>query len=573
MIAHSPCIIIPNCNHADGFARLVDNLLGNELPVIVINDGSDAATTNTLQEIAASRLDVELISFADNQGKGAAVMAGLRRARERGFTHALQIDADGQHNPNDVQKFLVVSRAQPSVLICGRPVFDASVPTHRLLFRYLTHVLVWLETLSFTIADSMCGLRIYPLDAICSLLEKHHVGKRMDFDIEILVKAYWEGLPSIFLPTRVIYPEQGLSNFRLWEDNWLISKMHARLLGGMLMRFPGLLMRRRPGPANAHWASIAERGSSAGLSLMLWIYRHLGRWVLLLLLHPVILYFVLFGRTARLASQQYWLQVARANGEEATVGFSTVYKHFYQFGVAAVDKVGSWTGAIQRRDAIIHGEEHFNKLIATRQGALFIGSHLGNLELCRALGEKGGRFRINAIVFHKNALKFQQVLRACAPQVELNVIQVDSIGIDTAIVVKQKIDAGEIIIIVGDRTSVSATGRVFMADFLGKPAPFAEGPFVLASILECPVYLIFCLREQGTYNVYLEPFAQSLKFPRAERVAQLAGKVQQYAQRLEHHTLRVPDQWFNFHDFWQVAPPPAAPTVSVANPGQPRKQQ
>jgi predicted LPLAT superfamily acyltransferase len=199
----------------------------------------------------------------------------------------------------------------------------------------------------------------------------------------------------------------------------------------------------------------------------------------------------------------------------------------------------------------------FAAILESGRGAVFIGSHLGNLELCRALGEKSGRFKITAVVFKKNALKFEKILKACAPDVEMHLLHVESIGIDTAIVLKQKVDAGEIVIIVGDRTPVNSVGRVHYASFLGRKAPFAEGPCILASLLECPVYLLFCIREAQTYNVYLEPFAETLKFPRAERQRMLADKIQAYASRLEYYCTRAPLQWFNFYDFWDTENPVA----------------
>jgi predicted LPLAT superfamily acyltransferase len=562
-----PCIVIPNYNHARGFATLAGRLLEHGLPVLVVNDGSAAATTTALEQLARDQPLIEVLRFATNRGKGAAVMAGMEEATRRGFSHVLQIDADGQHDVNDVDKFLALARRHPQAVICGCPIYDASVPAHRKLCRYFTHNLVWLQTLSFTIRDSMCGFRVYPLGAVAALLSRTSMGERMDFDIEILVRLYWNKVEIISLRTQVVYPKDGLSNYRLWADNWLIAKMHARLLGGMLLRIPDLCGRRSapdedlagiarlPKQGASHWTSIAERGSGAGLKVMLWVYQHLGRWVFLLLLHPVTFYYVLAAGTARAASRQYWQQLAQFQGREPEVGFATLYAHFYAFGVAAIDKIASWTGDIKRSDVVIHGQELFDELIAARQGAVFIGSHLGNLELCRALGQKSGKFRINAVVFNKNALKFQQVLRTSAPEVELNLIHVETIGIDTAITLKQKVDAGEIVIIVGDRTAVGSTGRVHHAEFLGRKAPFAEGPFVMASLLECPVYLLFCIKERQTYNVYLERFAQTLKFPRAERNLKLAGKVQEYARRLEYHCTRAPLQWFNFFDFWQSDTP------------------
>jgi predicted LPLAT superfamily acyltransferase len=553
MIPFRPCVLIPNYNHSRGFAGWVEKILGHGLPVIVVNDGSNEVTCSLLRQLDELHLALEVLHLPVNGGKGHAVVTGLRRATERGFSHALQIDADGQHEVADLPRMLELSRNNPAAMVCGKPVYDESIPTHRKLSRYINHFWVWVETLSFSVKDSMCGYRVYPIAETCQVLDKYHIGSRMDFDVDILVKMYWENVAMLWLPTAVRYPEGGLSNFRLWADNWLITKMHTRLFFGMLPRIPMLLFRRRSQTRRQqHWAYMAELGSSAGYRLMFLGYRLLGRWFFLLLLHPVTLYYLLSSSRARGYSRQYLQQLALFQHQPAHVPWSRLYAHFYAFGVSAIDKIAAWSGKIQRRDVVVHGEDRFQEILQSSRGAVFIGSHLGNLELCRALGEKGGRFRINAIVFNKNALKFQKIMRKASPDLEMNLIHVENMGIDTAILLKEKIDAGEIVIIVGDRTSVTNASRVFPVEFLGRKAPFAEGPFVLAGLLDCPVYLIFCLKEQGTYHVYLEHFASSLKFPRAERQARLTERVQQYAERLGYYCARAPLQWFNFFDFWHM---------------------
>src|SRR3546814_565626 len=186
-----------------------------------------------------------------NQGKGAAVKSALRAAHARGFTHALQIDADGQHDVGDIPKMLALAQQHPAAVITGQPVYDASVPHGRLAARYLTHVWVWIETLSLGIRDSMCGFRVYPLPAVVAVLEKAHLGSRMDFDPEVLVRLAWSGIAVVSLPTRVTYPEGGQSHFRMVEDNLLITWMHVRLFFGMLWRLPVLLPRKLFAPVAA----------------------------------------------------------------------------------------------------------------------------------------------------------------------------------------------------------------------------------------------------------------------------------------------------------------------------------
>ncbi|MFA7891780.1 glycosyltransferase family 2 protein [Pseudomonas putida] len=240
---HKPCAVIPVYNHEQAVPAVVDDLLRAGLPCVLVDDASDAGCAQVLARLA-EQTNVFLVTLPVNQGKGGAVMAGLREAARLGFSHALQVDADGQHDLGDVQTFLEHSRHAPQALVCGYPQYDDSVPKGRLYARYLTHVWVWINSLSLQIPDSMCGFRVYPLPATLALIDTARLGKRMDFDPEILVRLAWRNQPMRWLPTRVHYPQDGLSHFRLVHDNALISKMHAKLFFGMLVRAPAILWRR-----------------------------------------------------------------------------------------------------------------------------------------------------------------------------------------------------------------------------------------------------------------------------------------------------------------------------------------
>ncbi|WP_049623027.1 glycosyltransferase family 2 protein [Frateuria defendens] len=243
----APCALIPIYNHKDTIAQTVHALRAHGLPVLVVDDGSDAATRAVLDDLAQHTEGMTLLRLPHNQGKGRALEAGLRAAHAAGHSHALQIDADGQHDAGDAPRFLAASRECPRAMVCGAPVYDASVPHARLYGRYVTHVFVWIETLSLSIRDSMCGYRLYPLAETVAELARRRVPARMDFDTEIAVRLAWRGVPVRNLPTRVRYPEGGLSHFRMLRDNLRISAMHTRLLLGMLPRIPLLLWRRLRG--------------------------------------------------------------------------------------------------------------------------------------------------------------------------------------------------------------------------------------------------------------------------------------------------------------------------------------
>lgn len=236
--------VIPVFNHERAVPAVAAALRAHGLPVILVDDGSNTACRRSLEALVAQTGD-RLVRLEVNGGKGAAVIAGLRAARDAGFSHALQVDADGQHDLGDVPRFVSASAADPTAVVCGKPVFDASIPRVRLMSRYITHVLVWLQTLSFRkVRDSMCGFRLYPVDTALEVVDQDGVGRRMDFDVELLVKLSWRGHRMIWLDTRVRYPADGLSHFRMLLDNLLLARMHARLVVGMLWRAPRIVARR-----------------------------------------------------------------------------------------------------------------------------------------------------------------------------------------------------------------------------------------------------------------------------------------------------------------------------------------
>ncbi len=238
------CFIIPIYNHHETIAATVAALAAFQLPIFIVDDGSDEATKQVLNELRERTPFLHLHTLPENTGKGGAVMAGLAQAHAAGMTHGLQIDADGQHDITDIPEFWRQAEQAPQALISGAPQYDASIPTSRKIGRKITHFWVHIETLSLQVKDTMCGFRVYPLAATLETIAEHRPGTRMDFDIEIMVRMYWRGIPIKFIPTKVIYPEGGRSHFQGFADNWLISKMHTRLFFGMLLRAPRILWRR-----------------------------------------------------------------------------------------------------------------------------------------------------------------------------------------------------------------------------------------------------------------------------------------------------------------------------------------
>ncbi len=235
------CIVIPHFNHDEQLESVLSEIKKIELPVIIVDDGSEEKSYAAVRSMTDGRSEIMLSRIPSNTGKGAAVLHGIRIARDRGFTHAIQIDADGQHCVADTRRLMAESERYPDLLISGLAVFGEDVPKIRLYGRKFTLWWTKLETLSGAIKDAMCGFRVYPIAPLLDICEGQRIGQRMEFDIEILVRSIWNGQQIRYIPTRVDYPARGLSHFQLIRDNLLISLAHTKLVFGMLVRFPRLV--------------------------------------------------------------------------------------------------------------------------------------------------------------------------------------------------------------------------------------------------------------------------------------------------------------------------------------------
>lgn len=548
-MSFNPCALVPSRNHTQVLPQVVAGLRAQGLPVLIVDDGSDEPAAAALAALHDPDNDVCVHRRPINGGKGAAVADGFRLAAERGFSHAVQVDADGQHDLAALPRLLDAARAHPLALVSGAPVYDHSIPTARRIGRWFTHVWVFVETLSLRITDSMCGFRVYPLAACLDLLATEKIGARMDFDTDIMVRLFWRGVAPIMVPVRVTYPAGNTSNFDVLHDNLRISWMHTRLVLTMLARLPSILAHRPPRPQDggpSHWAGLAERGAAWGLWLTAWVYGRLGRRACMALLAPVVGYFTLTGAEQRRASRQF---LGRVGPRQPSAW--DCYRHALDFAGRAVDTVAAWGGRLPADCLQISDAEALAAAAADLGGAVLVVSHHGNAELSRALMDPALRQRLTVLVHTRHAENFNAVLRRFNPEAAARMIQVTEIGPETAIALKERVERGEWIAIAGDRVPVLSHGRVAEAVFLGETAEFSVGPWLLAVVLDCPVHLLFCRRDgPDRWIMEFEPFARRLELPRGDRAGALARVVQAYAARLERQCRLDPYQWYNFFDFW-----------------------
>jgi glycosyltransferase involved in cell wall biosynthesis len=243
-IDFSPCILIPVYRHGKACREVVDSIIGYGFPIILVDDGNDEETKSHLTAIKEKYPAVEILVLEKNQGKGGAFKAGVIRARELGYSHVLQLDADGQHDSSRIPFFMEKAKLSPEKLICGYPEYDESAPGHRKGAHKFANTWCAIVTWSSKIVDALCGFRVYPCEATFRFVTKRFFDKRMGFDTEILIQLMQSGLDVEFYPVKVTYPSDGISNFHAFRDNVRISWVFTKLCIKMMILSPVMLWRK-----------------------------------------------------------------------------------------------------------------------------------------------------------------------------------------------------------------------------------------------------------------------------------------------------------------------------------------
>ena len=244
-------VLIPSFNPGPRVVETVRQARAVWTPVWVVVDGSTDGTDVLLRRLADDDAGIRLIVLARNQGKGAAVLAGIAEAAAAGFTHALTMDSDGQHPAGLIPEFMAASKLRPEAMVLGKPVFGAEAPLLRVNGRKVSNAWADLETLWMGIGDSLYGFRVYPIAPLLRVMRNNRFMRRFDFDPEAVVRLCWAGVRPLNIDAPVRYlsaAEGGVSHFRYLRDNALLTWMHTRLLIGFVLRLPVLIWRRMRTP-------------------------------------------------------------------------------------------------------------------------------------------------------------------------------------------------------------------------------------------------------------------------------------------------------------------------------------
>ena len=311
-----------------------------------------------------------------------------------------------------------------------------------------------------------------------------------------------------------------------------------------------------------HWSEVKESGSVTGMNIMLGIHRWLGDTGYNVILFFVSVYYWCRNPLARRASRQYQRRLTSAHPDVRLPAFATL-RHFMAFGIAMRDKVRALHGQIPLGDVQIVDHATLRDAITSGKGGLILVSHLGNHEICQALGTLRPDLKISVLMHTRHAQRFNTLLnRSDGPRPDI--IEVSEIGPATAQRLGDRINEGGFVVIAADREPIGLTGRRRVLEFMGHPACFPEGAFWLAALLRCPTWFLLCARERSGYKVHFEPLADAGPLKRHERNAWIDQGMQAYADRLEQFCCRYPLEWFNFYPFWAQRTPTDEPEAANA---------
>ena len=303
-----------------------------------------------------------------------------------------------------------------------------------------------------------------------------------------------------------------------------------------------------------HWSRYREQGFFLGIKFLFLLHHRLGPIAFKIAVYPVVLVYFLKNGAGRRAIREYLeLFAQRYPDSGIRSDWMTAFRIFLNFADSAREKLEAWFVGIPRSCMDFPNQAELHRLGEEGKGGILVGSHLGNLEVCRALGSFHSSMTVNVLVHTKHAKKFNRMMKKLNPNSQLRLTQVTEITPALAMQLSESVERGEFVVIVGDRTPVNSVGRTCDAEFFGRPAPFPQGPYILGALLRCPVYTLFCLRNNRGYDIYFEKLCDRVVMQRGNREGHIRELIALYAQRLEAYCRKAPLQWYNFYPFWNQA--------------------
>ncbi len=540
-----PVVIIPTKDNVGTLGSVVARALQHGLHVLVIDDGSTDGSGDVARKAGA-----EVITHPKNKGKGAALLTGMRYAARLGHTHAICLDADGQHDPADIPAFAAAIAAEPVAIFAG--VRDLSTAPEISRFgRKFSNFWIWVET-GWRVADSQCGFRAYPLAPVLGLAMG---GGRYELEVEVLTRSLWAGVPVRDIPCFVYYPpkEERVTSFRPFLDNARISWMNALLVIERILWPPRWRLRIRGAES---WTG-RSRGTGAGWRLVLFLKRVLGRRVAAGIGTFLAAWYVAFAPSARRGLESY-----RARMLPDRSPLSASFAIFRSFAHALIDRLTYTESGPAAFQYVREGQQYLLDAFGEPRGAIILGAHVGNIEVSAGSGENAPRMKkLHVLRFELPGDHGRAVIASMPEAWRPKVIAVNMDEGFSALSVVRALREGAVVAMMGDRL---IDDRTVTVDFLGGPCRFPAGPWLIAALARVPIVVAGAFEEApGTYRVVATPPIHCVfdrKRPREEQVREWA---QLYADRVSEFVRRYPTQYYNFHDVWARPPGgPIAPPVA-----------
>ncbi|MGE0174551.1 MAG: glycosyltransferase [Oligoflexales bacterium] len=514
-------VVIPTFNNAGTLEQVVLSAKQEHPHVLVVNDGSSDGT----REILARLNGVYVVTHENNGGKGAAVLSAFDFARNRGFQSIVTMDADGQHLGSDLPKIIEAAAEHPERIIIGVRDMEQgeNIPESSKFGRAFSNFWVWAEA-GVKLQDTQSGFRAYPVRESIFMALKC---SKYDFEIEILVKALWQGVRAEEIPIQVYYPERTsrVSHFRPWMDNFRLSLLHSGLVATRLFRF---LLPLESSPDQG------EGEETPGAGIMAWLVSKLGRKICFLILPFPLMYFYFLSGNSRRAIAKMYEQVGRRSA------FSNVFLNFWYFALSLIDRLSIKDVKVVKQD--LSGTSHR----MYRPGSILIGAHYGDWMMSSVAISKQKDTSFAILMDEDGSPKFQEKLR----QMDLgkvHLLNAKKAGPSIVLDIKQILDEGGCVSFLGDR--ILPGNESLQVSFLGRPAHFPLAPYKVAKILKAPIYFFYSYRVhgglQGRYFADIEPIWDGEEEATAEQLAE------RFVARLERLVKAKPQHWFNFFDFWR----------------------